>query len=87
MEIIYTSKFSREYKRLQLKVKLAAEEREEIFRDDPFDPKLNTHKLHGQLKEFWSFAIGYDYRIIFEFNKTKKIVYFHLVGNHDIYQS
>lgn len=87
MKIVYTSKFAREYKKLPLKTKLVAEGCEKMFRNDPFDPKLNTHKLHGKLKEFWSFAIGYDYRIIFEFNKTKKIVYFHLIGNHDVYQS
>lgn len=85
MIIIYTSKFRREYKSLTVKVKDAAERQEVIFRNNPFHPALDTHKLHGRLKEFWFFSIGYKYRIIFEF-RDKKIVYFHSVGDHDIYQ-
>ena len=85
MEIYYTSKFRREYKKLPMKVKRSAEEREQLFRKDPFDPQLNTHKLHGPLKEFWSFSIGFQFRIIFEFGK-KNEVYFHSVGDHDVYQ-
>ena len=85
MEIIYSSKFVREYKKLPIKVKVTAEERETIFRQNSHDPRLNTHKLHGRLKEFWSFSLGSKYRIIFEFGNDKTI-YFHSVGNHDIYQ-
>ena len=85
MRIIYTSKFRREYKKLPDKVKSIAEEREPVFRANPFHPSLDTHKLHGRLKEFWSFSVGYKYRIIFEFN-DKQTVYFHSTGDHDIYQ-
>ena len=86
MEIIYTSKFAREYKKLTLAVKELAEDQEKIFRADPFDPKLKTHQLHGNLSGFLSFSISLKYRIIFEFSKDKKTVYFHSVGDHDIYQ-
>ena len=85
MEIIYTSKFRREYKRLPDKIKSIAEQNEKVFRDNPFNPALDTHKLHGRLKEFWSFSIGYKYRIIFEF-ANKNTAHFHSTGNHDIYQ-
>ena len=86
MEIVYSSKFAREYRKLPKDVKILAEEQEAIFRKDPFDPKLNTHKLKGKFDGFLSFSIGYKYRIIFEFAKDKKIVYFYTVGDHDIYQ-
>ncbi|HBU07179.1 MAG TPA: type II toxin-antitoxin system mRNA interferase toxin, RelE/StbE family [Candidatus Magasanikbacteria bacterium] len=86
MEIIYSSKFAREYKKLPNNVKDIAEEQEEIFREDPFDPRLKTHKLKGRLNGFLSFSIGYKYRIIFEFTKDKNVVYFHSVGDHDIYE-
>lgn len=85
MKILYTSKFKREYKKLPTFVKLAAEEKEKVFRKNPFDPALDTHKLHGRLREFWSFSIGYRFRIIFEFG-TKDTIYFHSVGNHRIYE-
>ncbi|OGY91158.1 MAG: hypothetical protein A3B30_00030 [Candidatus Komeilibacteria bacterium RIFCSPLOWO2_01_FULL_52_15] len=86
MEISYGSKFTREYKKLPEAVKRAAEELEATFRKDPFDPQLKTHKLKGRLDGFLSFSIGYKYRIIFEFGKDKKTVYFHSVGDHDIYE-
>jgi mRNA-degrading endonuclease YafQ of YafQ-DinJ toxin-antitoxin module len=84
MKIIYSPKFAREYKKLSLKIKLLAEKREPIFRKDPFDPRLKTHKLGGKLKDFWSFSIDYKHRIIFEFF-DKETIYFHSVGDHDIY--
>ena len=67
MKIYYSSKFAKEYKRLPLKIKLAAEKREKIFRKNPHDPRLKTHKLTGKLKDYYSFSIDYQHRIIFEF--------------------
>ncbi len=86
MEIIYGTKFAKEYKKLPVKIKNTSEKQEIIFRKDPFNKKLKTHKLSGKLKGFFSFSIDYKYRIIFEFTKNKDKVYFHNVGNHDIYQ-
>lgn len=86
MEIIYSSKFEREYKKLPNKIKDIAEEQEVIFRKDPFDSRLKTHKLKGKLGGFLSFSVGYKYRIIFEFVKDDQTVYFHDVGDHDIYE-
>ena len=86
MEIIYSSKFAREYKKLPREVKTLAEKQEQIFRKDPFDQQLKTHKLKGRFKGLLSFSIGYKYRIIFEFGPHKNTVYFHSVGDHDTYQ-
>jgi len=86
MEIIYSSKFAREYQRLPRNIQVMAEQLEIIFRVDPFDPRLKTHKLKGKFSGFLSFSIGYRYRIIFEFAKDKKTIYFHSVGDHDVYQ-
>lgn len=83
---MYSSKFVREYKKLPDNIKDIAEEQEEIFRQNPFDPKLKTHKLKGRLIGFLSFSVGSKYRIIFEITKNKKTAYFHAVGDHGIYQ-
>lgn len=85
MQIFYSSKFEREYKKLPKEVKKLAEEKEAIFRKNTFDPKLNTHKLCGRLKEYWAFSINDKYRIIFDFVK-KDIIWFHSIGDHSIYQ-
>lgn len=85
MRIYYSSKFEREYKKLPKEIKKLAEEKEAIFRENPFDPQLNTHKLHGHLKEYWVFSANNKYRIIFTFVK-KDTVWFHSVGDHSVYQ-
>lgn len=85
MRIYYSSKFEREYKKLPKEIKKLTEEKEAVFRKNPFDPKLNTHKLHGRLKEYWTIIVNDKYRIIFEFSK-KDIIWFHSVGDHSIYQ-
>lgn len=84
MKIYYSSKFAKEYKRLPLRVKITTEKKEKIFRQNPFDPRLRTHKLTGKLKEYYSFSIDYQYRILFEFSEDD-IVWFHSVGTHGIY--
>ena len=85
MRIYYSSKFEREYRKLPKEIKALAEEKENIFRKNPFDSRLDTHKLHGRLKEYWAFSIVDKYRIIFEFAE-KDIIWFHSVGDHSIYQ-
>lgn len=84
MVIFYLSRFSKQYKKLSRKIKDSAEKKEKVFRRDPFDPLLRTHKLHGELNEFWAFWINNKYRIIFDF-LDKNTVRFFSVGTHDIY--
>jgi addiction module RelE/StbE family toxin len=84
MYIYYTPNFKRQYKKLPGKIKDLAELQEKIFVANPFNPKLETHKLHGRFKDFWSFSIDSKCRIIFEFVKSNEAV-FHYVGYHDIY--
>lgn len=87
VKIVYTGKFARNYKKLSHSIKIQAERKEQLFRKEPFDSRLKTHKLKGNLSEFWSFSITYQYRIVFEFDsKSKNIVYFYDVGDHDVYQ-
>ena len=58
--------------------------KETIFRNNPFDFRLRTHKLSGPLDGFMAFSVLYKYRIIFVFVE-KDIVEFYSIGNHDIY--
>jgi mRNA-degrading endonuclease YafQ of YafQ-DinJ toxin-antitoxin module len=84
MDIFYTSRFGREAKKIPRKLREAVEDRVALFKKDPFDPRLKTPKLTGNLKEFWSFSIDFRFRIIFEFVKADKIL-FHSIGDHAIY--
>ena len=85
MEIYYSNRFARGYRKLPLSIKKIAEEKEKIFRENPLDKRLKAHKLKGGLKNFWSFSISSNHRIIFEFI-SKKEIWFHLIGTHDIYK-
>ena len=85
MQIVYSLEFERRYKRLPLEIQKKAEEKEIVFRKDPFDPRLKTHKLHGQLGEFWAFSIDHAYRIIFTFAEREN-VRFYAVGDHSVYK-
>ena len=85
MKIEYLPRFARQYKKLPENVQKEAEKKENIFRKDPFDLRLKTHKLGGSLFGFWSFSITHSYRIIFEF-VDNGLVRFYQIGNHDIYK-
>ena len=83
MRIRYSPKFSRQYKKLPQEVRENAERRERIFRKNPFDPRLKTHKLHGSDEGFMAFSVNYSFRIIFSFEEDE--VVFYEIGDHDIY--
>ena len=85
MEIEYSPKFSRQFKKLSKEIKESALKGEKLFRANPFDSKLRTHKLQGRMKEYWAFSISYDYRIGFTFIDSD-LVRFHAIGSHDIYK-
>lgn len=80
---IFTSPhFDKRYKKLSLSIKLKAEEKEKVFKDNPFDPRLRTHKLHGKEKEHWAYWIDNKYRIKFLFLSENRVLYLD-VGTHD----
>lgn len=85
MEILYLPRFAREYKKIPMHIKDLAEKKEKIFRKNPFDSRLKTHKLKGELSEFYSFSINQKYRIIFDIpdNNTAR---FYRIGTHDVYE-
>lgn len=84
MIILYLPRFVRQYKKLPTEIKNQAKEKEKIFRENPFDPRLKRHKLTGSFDGYWSFSITQKYRLIFEF-QTKGTIRFYSIGNHDIY--
>jgi len=85
MEIEYSSHFKRAYQKLNVVIQKKAERKETLFRKDPFSAVLETRKLHGKLKEFYSFSIDNKFRIVFKFITGKKVIFLD-VGNHDVYK-
>ncbi len=85
MRIVYSWQFVKDFKRLDLQIQRKSREKEVIFRENPFDVRLRTHKLSGRLEGLWSFSVDYDCRIVFEL-KNEKVAIFHAVGGHAIYK-
>ena len=85
MRITVSPRFEKSYKSLPKRIKEKAKEQELVFRKNPFDPRLKTHRLTGQEKEAWAFSINYSYRIKFIF-LTEDEVLFLDVGTHEIYK-
>ena len=84
MRILYLKRFSKRCKKLPKEIQKLTKEKEKLFRKNPFNPMLNTHKLHGLLDGFYAFSIKYNYRVIFEF-ADEETVRFYDIGTHDIY--
>jgi len=85
MIIKVSPKFEKKYRHLPKKIKEKAKEKEFIFRENPFDSRLKTHKLSGKDKECWAFWITYSYRIKFNFLSKKEILFLD-IGPHNIYK-
>lgn len=81
--IYYTSDFRKAYKKLPRNIQEIADRKDALFRSDPFQRNLRTHKLRGPLEGLWSFWVTRDYRVLFEFIKDGAI--FYDVGTHEIY--
>lgn len=85
IDISYTSKFEKNFKRFDVTVKGKIKNRVEIFQADPYDPRLKTHKLSGQLKDYYAFSINHSYRILFIFENSDSVTFID-VGTHSIYK-
>ena len=83
MPRVFTStKFQKRYKKQTEAVKQTAQEQEKLFLKNAFDPKLETHKLHGKDKESWAYSVTRKIRIKFIFITTDIVMYVD-IGTHD----
>ena len=81
----YSKKFLKSLKKLPKRIIERAELKEKIFKENPFDSRLRTHKLHGEEKEAWAFWIDYVYHIKFIFLSDEEVLFID-VGTHEIYK-
>ena len=85
MFIRLTSQFRKAYKKMPKTVKMKAEEKEKVFQKNPFDARLDTHKLHGKYKDYWAFTLTGQYRIMLAFSGSKFVDFIN-IGTHEIYK-
>lgn len=48
---------------------------------DPADPLLRTHKLKGELRDYWAFSVDDDLRVLFRWDGD--VAFLVNLGSHD----
>ena len=84
MVIQYSSHFERKFKDLALNLKKRVLRQISLLEKDIKSPSLKVHKLHGELRNYWSFRVTDSIRIIFKF--TEQGILLLDLGSHDIYK-
>lgn len=82
MQIEYSKKFIKEFKKCPANVKINFKARLKIFINDQDNSILNNHPLIGELRNYRSINITGDWRAIFEEVKGGQIIYFVAIGTH-----
>jgi len=87
-EVLSSSRFERDAKRLTKRQPLMAEKLEAVLNllaADAHHPLLHTHKLTGQLEDAWSCTVAYDMRVVFKFveYEGREAILLRAVGTHD----
>lgn len=88
MEISFSKSFKRTFKKvIKNKPDLEAKfwEKINLFMVNPFEVSLKTHKLSGQLQDFWSFTIDYDLRVVFYFKENNKAIFTNIGTHNEVY--
>lgn len=52
-----------------------------LFLEDPTNPKLRNHKLLGEKKEYWSFWVTREIRVVYVIQGGAVLLYD--TGSHD----
>ena len=81
MEVSVSSRFLRRAKKLKEPRAPMLRAALRRFATDPQDPILRTHKLKGELTDYWAFSVGDDLRVIFRWEGDK--VFLANLGSHD----
>jgi len=79
------SRFERSFKRMPRHIQDDFAKQIELFQTQPFHPSLRTHKLSGQLREYYAFYLRDGYRVLLDF-VGPHIVLLVNIGSHDDYQ-
>ena len=87
-DIVPTSGFRKAFKRKvrgNKNLEVRFRDRVAIFQKNPFDPRLKTHRLAGQLQGLWSFSIDYDIRVVFSFAERNKALFVDIGTHAEVY--
>lgn len=81
MDIKYSTKFKKQYKKLPKQFQAQFDERLLLFLSDPTNPQLRIHPLKGKFSGYWSLNVNGDLRALY-LKQGERIIIFALIGTH-----
>lgn len=57
-----------------------------IFRKNPYDSRLKTHKLGGRLQGRFAFSVTQDIRVVFRYISNRKILLIAIGTHNQVYK-
>lgn len=85
LEIGYKPSFICSYNEAEVSLQEEIREKINLFKDKKNHKSLKVHKLHGPLKDRYSFSVNYKIRIVFRYISKNEVVLLG-VGSHDLYK-
>lgn len=83
MDIYFSPRFKRSFKKLPPALRMLSWKKIESFRAIPFHPSLKTHKL--TVDPLWAFSLDHKNRIVFQFLKNESVLFIN-IGDHSVYR-
>lgn len=81
MRVVATTRFLRRARKLKPPRDALLRAALRRFGADPQDPLLRTHKLNGELEDYWAFRVDDDLRVLFRWDGDVCILV--AIGTHD----
>lgn len=81
MRFVVSSRFTRRAGKLDARRAALLRAALRRFAVDPRDPLLRTHKLKGDLADYWAFSVDDDLRILFRWDGD--VAFLVNIGSHD----
>lgn len=88
MKIVFHKDFKKSYrKRIKphRNLKRQFEKRFSLFIENPNDPKLKNHSLHGDMEGYFSFSITGDIRVVYQRISSNYVIFLDIGTHNQIY--
>jgi addiction module RelE/StbE family toxin len=86
MQVALSSSFNKRIKKIPKKIVDKFFERLELFKQDKFNPVLNSHKLHGEYEGSNSINITGDFRAVFECFDQDRVIFSDIGAHQELYE-
>jgi len=80
-ELEFSQKFKKRVKKINPQRRQKLPQLFKLFQQNPFSPKLKTHKLSGKLSRFYAFSVSPNLKIVFY--KSRQTLILIDIGSHD----